>query len=101
MPGRHAEIDAILKLKTFPKGNKKLININLMVIRTTAMGKLGNSKPCYHCIQLMNKYAIKKGYLIKKVIYSNSDESLTITTHNFLINEKNHHYSRYYSNYKK
>lgn len=62
----HAEINAL-------KMNKSLTyskdTINLFVIRLTKTGKIGESRPCYHCLLHLQKYCSNIGF----VYYSTSD----------------------------
>jgi len=64
----HAEMDALdnLRQKNYLIGNKAM---NLLVIRLTKTGKLGESRPCYHCLQRLNDCGVK----IKYVYYSTAD----------------------------
>jgi len=71
----HAEADAIHRLPLI-RGSKKLQPIHICVIKTTRTGKLGNSKPCVHCIQQMINEAPKKGYKIEWIYYSKNDGSI-------------------------
>ena len=64
-------MDAIDKLK-FREKNKKLYEVNIMVIRVNNSGNLCSSQPCNKCIDYMKTVAIKKGYKIKKIYYSTS-----------------------------
>jgi len=51
---------------------KKIKNrkMNLIVIRTTKTGILGNSAPCYHCTKFLSE---NNSIKIDKLYYSNSD----------------------------
>jgi hypothetical protein len=82
----HAEIDALKKLPL--NRNRRLINIDIFVIRVSQTGVLGMSKPCIKCIRYMSKL---KGYKVKNVYYSdkNGDEICETFTH--LYYDKNHH----------
>jgi cytidine deaminase len=71
----HAEADAIQRLPLI-RGFKKLQPIHICVIKTTKTGKLGNSKPCVHCIQQMINTAPKKGYKIEWIYYSKNDGNI-------------------------
>lgn len=71
----HAEADAIQKLPLI-RGCKKLQPIHICVIKTTRTGKLGNSKPCVHCIQQMIHVTPKKGYKIEWIYYSKNDGTI-------------------------
>ena len=94
----HAEIDAINHLP--PQSNKKkLINIDILVIRTSNCGKIGMSKPCLHCILSMQTLPQKKGYLIKNIFYSNENGNIIKTNLNEMIDNKDFHISRYYRNH--
>jgi hypothetical protein len=97
MPSVHAEIDAILRLP-FLKKKKKLIKINLLVIRFLKSGQLASSKPCFNCIQNMIYIPQKRGYKIEDIYYSENNETIIKTNINKLSNEINHHVSSYYRN---
>jgi cytidine deaminase len=66
----HAETDALYRLP-LRNNRKKLKSINICVIRMSKTGKLGNSKPCYHCISTLMDEAPKMGYRIEWILYSN------------------------------
>jgi cytidine deaminase len=65
----HAEHDVIDKLPYFTR-QRKLREVNILVIRVTKNNKLSMSRPCKACILLMQKFPIHKGYTIKNVFYS-------------------------------
>jgi hypothetical protein len=62
-------------------GRKK--KIDLLVIRYVvddkkkSRFKLANSKPCMHCVHMMNTLAGKKGYQVINVFYSNDKGGIT------------------------
>jgi hypothetical protein len=62
----HAEIDALYKIRE--KRNMPRA-INIIIIRISKTGKLGESRPCMHCIDMMK--CIKK-FKINNIFYSNS-----------------------------
>lgn len=97
-PGIHAEYDAIRKLVPL-NPNKKLQNINIIVVRMSGKNKLQLSKPCANCIQSMKTLPAKLGYRIQHVYYSNDDGSIIKTNLNNLDNEEKH-YSRFYKQRK-
>lgn len=66
MPSKHAEIDVLNKIKTRKKMPKK---IDLFVIRLTKTGMLAESRPCFHCIQEMEKSCLN----IRYIYYSTKD----------------------------
>lgn len=61
----HAEIDALNRLKS-KNINIKRYKFDLLVIRISKTGKLGESRPCYHCLKKLEESGIK----IKNVYYS-------------------------------
>ena len=86
----HAETDAIRKLP--PTYNKKrILNINLIVIRVDKTGQLKNSKPCQKCIQHLSKI---KYYRVKHIYYSDDKGNIVKTTLNNLLNDNTQHVSR-------
>jgi hypothetical protein len=68
----HAEECAINKLKPI-SGRKRLKTLNICVLRVCNSGKLGSSRPCYHCIRMMSTKAPRLGYRINWVYFSTSD----------------------------
>lgn len=93
-PGIHAEYDAIKKLVPLRK-KKKLVSVNLLVIRLSGKNKLQSSKPCGNCIETMKILPEKKGYKIQNIYYSDSNENIIKTSLSNLDNEEKH-YSKYY-----
>jgi hypothetical protein len=92
----HAEANAILNLQKIYRNKKHLSKINILVIRISPTGKLGNSKPCIKCIIDMINIPQKKGYIIKNILYSNENGLIESTTLDRIIGEKNFHISRFY-----
>lgn len=95
-PGIHAETDAILKLLPL-RNKKKLENINIVVIRISPKNKIQSSKPCYHCIKMLQILPKKRGYNIQDIYYSNTYGDIVKTTLTELDNEEKH-ISQYYRN---
>jgi cytidine deaminase len=62
----HAEVSAINNLPS----TKKKININIYVIRIDRNGNRTYSKPCPNCQKFMKSTLLKRGYCLKKIIYS-------------------------------
>lgn len=89
----HAEEQSILKLKRNNDGIKK---VDILVIRTTKNGSLNMSKPCKHCIQMMKNVATDKGYSVKNVYYTESNDVVVKTSLNKLLNDKDIHISKHY-----
>jgi len=71
----HAEVDAVNRLKPI-RNPKKLCKVNLMVLRVNQSGNLANSMPCANCTNYMKTVAVKKGYKIKGIYYSNAGGSI-------------------------
>ena len=71
----HAEINVLRKiLKKYGRNIKRPMCFDVVVIRISKSGKIGESRPCYHCIQTMLLFCeiIK----IKNVFYSTSDGTI-------------------------
>jgi len=90
----HAEISALNKLKNI--NSKKCKKINLLVIKVSYTGKVGNSKPCIKFIEKMYCLPIDKGYSIKNVYYSDDKGNIIKNKIQNLIEDENKHLSRYY-----
>ena len=69
--GKHSEMDAIFKLKRNYKS--KSIPIDIYVTRVNKSGELRNSRPCQKCCKYMKIVASKKGYIVRKVFYPDSN----------------------------
>lgn len=75
MQSRHAEIDALLKLKNTPYyslGRK----LDLYVFRFKKTGELAESKPCFYCIKKIASMQLN----IKYIYYSTSDNTIVKST---------------------
>jgi cytidine deaminase len=84
----HAEHNAIQKLKN--RETKKLLPINIFVLKTTLTGVIGNSKPCSHCLGVMLTLPQKKGYKISNIYYTNTEGNIEKKKLNELLNEELH-----------
>jgi cytidine deaminase len=84
----HAEHNAIMKLKS--RDTKKLMPVNIFVLKTTLTGIIGNSKPCAHCLDVMFYLPPKKGYRISNIFYTNSDGNIEKKKLSDLMNEEIH-----------
>lgn len=78
IPGDHAEINAIKKLRR-RKISKKLIGIDLLVVRLNRSGKLSNSKPCGDCISKLKYLPYNVGYYINNIYYSDNNGNIIKT----------------------
>lgn len=63
LPTKHSEVDAIGKIKHRRKNPE---SVDLIVVRFSKTGILGDSRPCYHCIDFMMKSRLN----IKYIYYS-------------------------------
>lgn len=68
---KHAEIAAFTKLNL-----KKKSIVDLVVIRTTKDYILRNSKPCFKCIELLNRFCKIKKIKIRNIYYSTETGSI-------------------------
>lgn len=92
----HAEDNAIRKLPVMPR-KKNLKKVDLLVIRTSKTGMLGNSKPCIHCLILLQNKLPEKGYKLQTVYYTDTGGVIHETSLRALLaDEDNMHVSRYY-----
>ncbi len=69
----HAEMDVLRKIyksTTIPNTSKRIDKFDVLVIRISKTGKLGSSRPCFHCINSMMNTPIAK---IQYVYYSTND----------------------------
>jgi cytidine deaminase len=94
----HAEEKAILNLPCL-KPKKNLKKVDIIVVRTTKKGCLGLSKPCHHCIFLMDSLIKEKGYVVQSIYYTNENREVEQTTLNRLLQDEIH-ISKYYRNQK-
>ena len=92
--GIHAEYDAIRKLLPLRR-KKRLVSINILVIRVSGRNKLQSSKPCVNCIDTMKILPPKLGYRIQHIYYSMEDGSI-MKTNLYNLEKEEKHYSRFY-----
>jgi hypothetical protein len=64
----HAEMDALSKLESTSDRSDR-IRYDLLVVRISPTGILGNSRPCYHCLRSLGRTFIN----IRSVYYSTID----------------------------
>ena len=92
--GEHAETNALAKLiKVNQRQSNKLINIDLLVIKTDRNFCLKNSKPCHKCISYMMNFP-KYGYRIRYVYYSDQNGNIIKTNLTDLSDDNYAHTSR-------
>jgi hypothetical protein len=84
MPTKHAEIDAITKIKNY-RNNPK--TINMVVIRINKNGIIGESRPCCDCLKMLNM----SKFIIKYIYYSTAEGTIIKEKFsNMLDSPKNH-----------
>jgi hypothetical protein len=73
MASRHAEMDVIRKIR-----HKKNVpaKVDLLVIRLSKTGILGESKPCYHCMECLRDSNLG----IQNIFYSTADGKIVKET---------------------
>jgi hypothetical protein len=86
MPSRHAEVDALLKIKNYRNNPKE---VNILVVRINKNGNLEKSRPCKDCIRMMQMsnfvikyiyYSTADGIIVKEKFSKMMDSSLTYTS---------------------
>ena len=90
----HSERDAINRLPL--RKSKNLKKVDILIIKTSKTGVLGNSHPCLKCIQDLNILPQKYGYKIRKVHFSNYDGTITSMSLSNLNNSDSKYKSKYY-----
>ena len=70
----HAEIDAIIKLKTNYRKQKSVIALIFRISKDGNKFLLG--KPCVNCKYQLENTIRKKGYNVSKIYYTTSDETI-------------------------
>jgi hypothetical protein len=93
MPSIHAEIDAYYKIKNYKNIGKKL---DLFVIRITKGGNLAESRPCFHCIDILSKSKLN----ICNVYYSTSNGTIVCESFKSLIVNSNINISRGFARHR-
>jgi cytidine deaminase len=93
----HAEHSAINKLKYLEK-KKKLVKINILVIKISSTGLISMSKPCNHCINILQLIANKKGYYISNIFFSNNMRKIEKWSYTDLENDPEKHVTEFYKN---
>lgn len=91
----HAEDNAIRKLPSLPR-KRHLKKVDMLVIRTSKTGLLGSSKPCIHCLMLLQNKLPDKGYKLQNVYYSDQEGNICQSTLRGLFKDEHIHMSRYY-----
>lgn len=91
-PSTHAEIDGLRKMRIQQSINPKIARstFDIVVIRFSKTGKLGISRPCYHCLKSLNESDIN----IKYVYYSTGNgNEIVRETLNEMMNDDMAHIS--------
>jgi cytidine deaminase len=86
----HSEMEAIYNLKNKQKLPK---SIDILVIKLDRFGNLGESKPCYYCLQYMNYFQKTSKIIIKNIYYSTKNKGIIKVKFHELLNSDNQHIS--------
>jgi hypothetical protein len=97
-PSIHAEYDAISKLPPINKKRGNLYQCNIFITRFSVSNKIKNSKPCYQCILNIHNLPVQKGYQIKNVYYTDSEENIVKKKLKELLESDNPFLTRYQRN---
>lgn len=89
----HAEITSCKKLSKMTS-KLKMKSLDLYVLKVSKSGKLGISKPCYHCIKYLKKYTSLIGCNLRYVYYSNSNGNIIKERFVELLDSEQVHISR-------
>lgn len=89
----HAEKAAILNL---PLNTNKIKKVDLIVLRISHCGTIGNSKCCFKCVHHLDTLPLRYGYRINNIYYSNCDRKITATSLKNLLEDPKPHVSIYY-----
>lgn len=85
----HAESSAISRLPSRPQ-RKRLVPVDMLVIRTSRTGLLGLSRPCMHCVVTMCRTLPDRGYRIDRVHYSDENRGIRVVKLQDLVCEEQH-----------
>lgn len=71
-------MDSLKKLLNYHRGIKpfKCPKYDLVVIRVSKTGKLGSSRPCFHCLSSLEMACQKYNFMIGNVFYSTTDGNI-------------------------
>lgn len=98
---QHAEVDAIHHLPPRKNWNRQLMIVDLIVIRVSKIGIIGNSMPCIHCLRTMTHLPHKMGYHINRIYYSNSNGEIVSCKLDDLIAINEQHITSYHRHQEK
>ena len=83
-------MEAILKLKYRRDKLKSPIKISALVLRVSATGVLGMSRPCLHCVRSLDSLPQKLGYIVTDVYYSDDHGDIVKTNMSCLLEGPQH-----------
>ena len=91
----HAEDHAVRRLPPLPSNRKRLHKLDILVVRVSKTGVMGNSKPCHSCLMVLSKHLPQRGYILANVYFSNEQGNIQCTKLASLLYNEEHHYSRF------
>jgi hypothetical protein len=92
----HAEDHAVQRLPPQPSNRKRLHKLDILVVRVSKTGMMGNSKPCHHCLMLLAQQLPPRGYYISNVYFSNEQGDIQCMKLSNLLYHDEHHFSRFH-----
>jgi cytidine deaminase len=84
----HAEEDLIRRLPF--RRSRKLKTIDIVVVQVKKL-RYANSRPCASCIHKMQMCAPAKGYVVRRIYYSDKNGEMVKTTLDQLLREPMYH----------
>jgi len=66
-------------MKNRRNNQRRIFSIDVCVLRVSRTGKLGNSKPCLHCVKKMINMQ-SQGVKINNIYYTDEDGEIVKTT---------------------
>ena len=86
-PSMHAEHDAMVKFLKINKSHRPS-KIDILVVRMTKCGVLGNSRPCKNCIKRLIAHSMKYNIQIKRIYYSTEDGTIEYENFQNMLNSE-------------
>jgi hypothetical protein len=92
----HAEDHAVQRLPSLPNNRKRLHKLDILVVRVSKTGVMGNSKPCHNCLMVLSQQLPQRGYTISNVYFSNEHGNIQCMKLSSLLYHDEHHFSRFH-----
>lgn len=72
----HAEHDALMRFMKTVNYKRSLLKVDILVVRFSKSGVMGNSRPCKNCLQRMKKITEKSILNIRNIYYSTEGDQI-------------------------